>query len=140
MKTFGLLFGLFGLIVVGYVGLYFFSNRNQNSQSQRQGDLLPTNVQVDSIDLLTNQLQPEMVIVVIQGVVGDSCSQLTEPVINRDGFVIIIELKAYKPDDIECSNLDKQPYSTDLKLDISQFEPGNYTVKSGDKQVDLVID
>lgn len=127
------------LIVLVYVLSYFASDRVNPTSTSRQGDLVMTNVQVDNLDLLTNVVQPDLMILVVEGRLADSCSQLQSPQISLDEQIFNIQLKAYKPDDAVC---EEQPnrFKEDLQIETESLSSGDYLIKVNNQEIAFTKD
>lgn len=114
---------------LSFLVIYYFSYpKNLNYGSNAGDGLIVSNVNIDSIDLLHSSVQPGLYILVIKGMLPDSCSQIEDTVISIKPNQIDVSLNAKKPSDSVCSTEERE-FEISKELDFSNLPEGEYLIK-----------
>ena len=82
---------------------------------------------VDTIEVRIAESDPVQVEVVARGNLADGCTELTEPIVMRDGTQFGVMLTTQRPAGVICTQA-LVPFEEVIPLDVTDAEPGDYTV------------
>lgn len=84
-------------------------------------------VNVNHVDVEVGVGSPIPVKAIVSGDLPNSCAQLGEMQLHRDGTQFIVQLVAFIPKQTNC-NSDTIPYRLEIPLNIVNLPPGQYSV------------
>lgn len=102
------------------------------------GEPLITTAEIDSLEILTVDQTAEQVQVKMRGVFPNTCTDLEEVNIEREGNTFNLTVQVIQDPDVVCAQ-EIVPFEEMVVLDIAGLEPGSYSVTANDRQVSFEL-
>lgn len=121
--------GIVSLVVFLSVSFYLLKSGTIDApySQSASGEISRTNVTITQIDILASSAQPSLAFLVIKGELPNSCSLLSDPVINKQGLQVNVTLMATQPSDVDCL-FETSTFEEAVELDVSEWSLGTYTI------------
>jgi hypothetical protein len=95
-------------------------------------------ISIDSLELVHGAAGPSGLGVHVQGILGDGCTDLKEPILQtRQGAVVTITIEKQRPADAICSQIAKL-FNQVIPL-AGSYPPGQYQARVNDRELNFSV-
>jgi hypothetical protein len=129
--------GTYFLELMESILLYKFEHDNSTSELRFADALLSGSLQIDDLNIEISGALPLPVHAVVSGKLPNSCSQLGEIQLHRDGKQFIAQLVAYIPAEVDCGQ-DSIPFQVEIPINTANLPEGTYEVIVNGKTASFV--
>lgn len=130
---FTLISGLLTFVVLGF----FLFRPDQVPPTPASGELIVSNVFVESVNVLLIESPPQAH-AVVKGEFPDGCYEIADIIKRREDNHFIINITSQRPSDVVCRQAFKS-FEEVVPLEIADLPSGTYTVTSGSVSADFTL-